>query len=189
MYFIEINSKKEGPFNFEQVLEQGIRRNTLVWKQGLSNWVKADELPEFNEIFSKTPRELPPKHKTEIAKSVKRFLNSLFIGIVLASLSTIIHFGFEYSKYSNRNQELEDLGMFEQIEPERRANMGFGPLDKYDQGLTPYLDRKYLRETNFSGKMKNTLPKTFMLALIISFSLLYLIKGANYVQKHALKPF
>jgi hypothetical protein len=34
---------------------------TLVWKQGLSQWVPAQQVPELAEIFGSVPPPLPPQ--------------------------------------------------------------------------------------------------------------------------------
>ena len=63
-WFAGIDGKQEGPFDFavlgQKVSAGVISRDTLVWKQGLPNWVKASEVAELADIFSSVPPPFPP---------------------------------------------------------------------------------------------------------------------------------
>lgn len=58
-YWISTNGEKDGPYSLEQLQNKTIPPNTLVWHEGLENWVPARELPEFANLYSQTP---PPYH-------------------------------------------------------------------------------------------------------------------------------
>lgn len=64
-YFIAINGQQQGPLtlaNLQQMLQQGtFNRETLVWKQGMSAWIKAGEVAELASLFSAVPPPLPPQ--------------------------------------------------------------------------------------------------------------------------------
>jgi len=36
-----------------------IKRNTLVWRNGMESWAQASEIPELNILFNNTPPEIP----------------------------------------------------------------------------------------------------------------------------------
>lgn len=53
-YYIVADGRKEGPFSIEDLASRNITADTLVWRAGLDNWLKASELPELSAII------LPP---------------------------------------------------------------------------------------------------------------------------------
>ncbi|MDR0754014.1 MAG: CD225/dispanin family protein [Prevotellaceae bacterium] len=54
-YFYSDGSNSFGPFTLEELKEQSINRETPVWFQGLSEWKKAGDIAELNEIFKFVP--------------------------------------------------------------------------------------------------------------------------------------
>lgn len=50
-YFAIINGAQAGPMSKGQLALAGITPQTMVWRQGLQDWVKAETLPELNDIF------------------------------------------------------------------------------------------------------------------------------------------
>jgi membrane protease subunit (stomatin/prohibitin family) len=62
-YFIAVNGAQQGPFNL-QVLQQmagqgSFTRDTMVWKQGMSGWLKASEVGEMANLFAPMPPPIP----------------------------------------------------------------------------------------------------------------------------------
>lgn len=63
--FVLVNNKQEGPFNVEQIksfIQNGqITKETLVWKDGMAQWDKAENLSEIKQLFgTSTPPPPPP---------------------------------------------------------------------------------------------------------------------------------
>lgn len=58
-YYIVENGKQAGPFDIETLkkkIENGtLKKDYLVWKEGMSDWRKAEELEEINELFPNIP--------------------------------------------------------------------------------------------------------------------------------------
>ncbi|WP_293965789.1 SPFH domain-containing protein [uncultured Porphyromonas sp.] len=54
-YFLAIKGKRQGPFTLEEIeqkIEDGeIAKDTLVWKKGLKQWVKLEEMEEYQHFF------------------------------------------------------------------------------------------------------------------------------------------
>lgn len=55
VYFIHIGPEQEGPFTPEELKSKDIKKETPVWREGLSEWKKAGELPELNFLFITVP--------------------------------------------------------------------------------------------------------------------------------------
>lgn len=60
IYYIAIDSKPAGPFRLEQLKQMiangELTKDFLIWKQGTTNWVKASESPDVNNLF---PPDIP----------------------------------------------------------------------------------------------------------------------------------
>jgi membrane protease subunit (stomatin/prohibitin family) len=62
-FHVAIDGKSAGPFDLAaleaKVREGKVTRNSLVWRQGMANWVAASTVPELNAIFASSPPPLP----------------------------------------------------------------------------------------------------------------------------------
>jgi len=63
MYHIAVDEASEGPYNLDDIqayIKKGtLKRETLVWREGLADWVEADSV--LKEYFGSTPPPLPKK--------------------------------------------------------------------------------------------------------------------------------
>lgn len=64
-YHVAIGGQQAGPYDMatlQQYVQSGqITRETLVWKSGMAQWVKASDVPDLAGLFGTTPPPLPPK--------------------------------------------------------------------------------------------------------------------------------
>jgi len=54
-YISKNNGKYSGPFKKEQLINNGLDLNDLVWRQGLEAWIPANQLPELRDIINDVP--------------------------------------------------------------------------------------------------------------------------------------
>lgn len=54
-FWIIIDQRHAGPFSLEQLREQGITPDRLVWHDGLTDWTPAREVPALAELFATEP--------------------------------------------------------------------------------------------------------------------------------------
>ena len=63
-YFIQSGGQPLGPNSHADLVSLARRgtltKNSLVWKEGMAQWVKAGDIAEFNSVFSSVPPPLPP---------------------------------------------------------------------------------------------------------------------------------
>ncbi len=63
VYYVAVNGQPTGPFSVAElknmVLEKRFFPNSLVWKQGMAEWVKAESVEEIKEFFIVIP-QVPP---------------------------------------------------------------------------------------------------------------------------------
>ena len=62
-YYYSQNGQQLGPVSLEELLTENIEHDTLVWKEGLADWVKASEIPELASKLATVP---PPITKEDI---------------------------------------------------------------------------------------------------------------------------
>lgn len=62
-YFVAVNGQQQGPFtvpSLQQMISVGsFNRDSLVWKQGMSGWLKAGDVPELSGLFGAAPPPIP----------------------------------------------------------------------------------------------------------------------------------
>ena len=63
-YFIVENNKQAGPFSIYELKDKGIGSETLVWAEGMTDWMPAWKVEElrnflFNTKDTSTPPPLP----------------------------------------------------------------------------------------------------------------------------------
>ena len=60
-YYIAQNNKQKGPFSLEELKELKVLPTTLIWKEGMSDWIEAINVEELETLFKSTPPALPKK--------------------------------------------------------------------------------------------------------------------------------
>lgn len=99
MYFVAIDNKKEGPLTFDEVLNLKLTDEVMIWKEGMSDWTKVTDLPEFQKFIFKTPPPLPFEIRNRKKKEFKTertfyagktFLRNALIGFILAIILDLI---------------------------------------------------------------------------------------------------
>jgi hypothetical protein len=67
-YFVALNDMQQGPFPARDLVARGMRPETLVWREGMTNWQRADSVAELAGLFSAhapaathvNPQPIPP---------------------------------------------------------------------------------------------------------------------------------
>lgn len=53
-FYLNSNNEQAGPISPMDFSRYGINENTMIWKKGMPNWVKAGQLPELSQYFRLT---------------------------------------------------------------------------------------------------------------------------------------
>lgn len=56
-FYIDAEGKQKGTFSPEELRQEGIKRDTLVWTQGMEQWKRAEETEELHFLFSDAYRK------------------------------------------------------------------------------------------------------------------------------------
>ena len=63
-FHVAINGQQAGPFDMGALQGQAgsgaLKRDSLVWKAGMAQWLKAGEVPELAALFAGMPPPVPP---------------------------------------------------------------------------------------------------------------------------------
>ena len=59
-YFMADGNVQKGPFPVEQLLAQGLQRESLVWREGMPQWQKAETVPELAGLFTGYQQQYAP---------------------------------------------------------------------------------------------------------------------------------
>lgn len=68
-YYIVSEGKDCGPYTFDELRLFSLKRDTLVWCQGMKNWDKAENIENLRLLFKETPPPIPSfnsEHAQEI---------------------------------------------------------------------------------------------------------------------------
>ena len=62
-FFAVINGQQAGPFDInslkQMVVQNQLTKEVLVWREGMTNWTAAGQIPELNSIFGSVPPPIP----------------------------------------------------------------------------------------------------------------------------------
>jgi hypothetical protein len=74
-YYVLSKKQKQGPFSFDELINYGIERKTLIWKKGLKTWIVANSLDDFTQYFQDVPPPAPSSF--DFIDEVKNIFGSL----------------------------------------------------------------------------------------------------------------
>ena len=91
-YYYFLNGTQYGPMPVESVVSR-IDRNTLVWRQGMENWLPAGSLPELAPFLAQQvqPPQMNNVKLRDFSKTTKVF--SIF-GVIFSSIMLLISIVF-----------------------------------------------------------------------------------------------
>ena len=101
-------SSKSEPLTFEELKSRNINRSTLIWFEGLSDWIKAGLVDELEDLFNTVPpaikKEIPPPlHAIEPDNELSQtFMSRNGSKVMWAALAIAIVFFLVYS-FGNKN--------------------------------------------------------------------------------------
>ncbi len=83
-YYYEQNGVKCGPFTVEELKDKRLSKRTLMWTDGLENWVLAYKINEIEDLLVEEP---PPLIKQQTkSKNIRKIKSSIIIAIPLSLL-------------------------------------------------------------------------------------------------------
>ena len=60
-FYIDSEGKQKGTFSPEELKSENIKKDTLVWTQGMNEWMRASSVAELDAIFAESTGYYPPQ--------------------------------------------------------------------------------------------------------------------------------
>jgi hypothetical protein len=108
-YFYAINKVQNGPFSLDEILTKNLDKDTLVWHQGLPDWVRLSQIPELNPTSNES---LPPPIRVKENDNGKKKFQKILYGIVILVLALIAGGIYLYPKWENEKKYEEALSVY-----------------------------------------------------------------------------
>lgn len=89
-YYIDSAGQQAGPVPADQLAANGVTANTLVWKEGISQWTKASDVPELRYLFDPTVPPPPPSNSTNTADSQDDISQLKTYAKIVCAVSTLV---------------------------------------------------------------------------------------------------
>jgi len=67
-YFHSNRIEKYGPFSFDELKEEKIEKQTLIWYEGLEDWTPAERIKDLEDILKLIPPPLPNETPSQETK-------------------------------------------------------------------------------------------------------------------------
>lgn len=69
-FYIDAEGKQKGTFTAIELKQENIKRDTLVWTQGMEQWKRAEEVEELQYLFSGTFNSIPSVEVSQASHEV-----------------------------------------------------------------------------------------------------------------------
>lgn len=125
VYFYIENNEQKGPFNLEEMQKLSIKKDTLIWHEGLDDWTEAQNIKGFESfIFSTMPPKIPvtskepPKFQdsstkvSQESKPVVKKSKKLKNVVLLSSIAIVLFIGIYLFVNSNTSNGFNDENSF-----------------------------------------------------------------------------
>lgn len=113
-YYLWIEGVKKGPLAFDELIDKGLCADTLVWREGLTDWVKASELDELAELLARIPPS-PPPYSVSPEEPIQRpdCPKTWLVESILATCLCCLPFGIVGIVYAAKVDSAYALGQYE----------------------------------------------------------------------------
>ena len=62
-YYMHTGGQQLGPFEESELLSHGLTASTMVWREGMPDWVAASQVPELSHLLP--PSQQPPSYQQQ----------------------------------------------------------------------------------------------------------------------------
>jgi uncharacterized RDD family membrane protein YckC len=96
-FYMAVDGQQTGPFSMEELEAQNPKRGTLVWTEGMENWMKVEEVELLKKILKSAPPPIPP-----IPPIYNTPIQSISTPPLINSVSSGRFFGYELASKGER---------------------------------------------------------------------------------------
>tara|TARA_B110001452_G_C15109053_1_gene386609 strand:- start:372 stop:845 length:474 start_codon:yes stop_codon:yes gene_type:complete len=109
-YYYAKNEEKIGPLSLDELKKIELKKDTLVWHEGLDDWVKAEEVKELRVLFNEESKNNSIKDtKRKITKNQKIILINIFLFYLFFILFSLPNSRYSYNPFTNFNTFLNSF--------------------------------------------------------------------------------
>ncbi|MDY4044172.1 MAG: CD225/dispanin family protein [Marinifilaceae bacterium] len=120
-FYLNAQNEQKGPIAAEDLIKNGVTKNTLVWKDGMSQWQPAGNVEELMEFFQPKQSQTPPPPvppvnapqppKPEIMETKP---DNLLVWSILTTVLCCLPLGVVAIVYSSKVDNLWNSGQHEE---------------------------------------------------------------------------
>lgn len=92
-FFIVENNQQAGPFTLEEMASRGVTPSTPVWREGMSDWTPAGNLPELQPLFGGSVPSQPSVSSATDAGPMQLCPKTWLVESILVTIFCCLPFG------------------------------------------------------------------------------------------------
>lgn len=115
-FYILIDGKTEGPFSLEKLKEMPVTPQTKVWRQGMPEWLPAEQVGELNFLFG-TPPPAPAmddNRRQAESSTLKIAPRTWLVESILITVLCCLPFGIVGIVYASKVSTLLNIGQYDE---------------------------------------------------------------------------
>ena len=118
-FYLNEKNEQKGPASPEELIKNGITKSTLVWKNGMAQWLPAGDIPEINQLFENattTPPPYPPVPPRTTTSAPTQKPENWLIWAILSTVLCCLPLGIVSIIYATKVDNLWNAGQYEEAE-------------------------------------------------------------------------
>lgn len=64
-FYVDSDGRQKGTFTPEELRAENVKKDTLVWTQGMTDWKRAEEVDELRYLFTQASTQYPPSYPSQ----------------------------------------------------------------------------------------------------------------------------
>ncbi|WP_065219218.1 MULTISPECIES: CD225/dispanin family protein [Butyricimonas] len=109
-FYLNEKNEQKGPVAPEELINNGVTPNTLVWKKGMPLWVPAKTVEELKSFFQENVPPPPP----QFSPTPKTKPENWLVLAILSTLFCFFPFGIVSIVYATKVDRLWNAGLYEE---------------------------------------------------------------------------
>lgn len=116
-FYLNGQREQKGPCSPEELLQNGIQPNTLVWKNGMADWMPAGEVEELKSLFVAGEKNVPPPIPPESPVGPQREKpDNWLVWAILSTVLCCLPLGVVSIIYAAKVDNLWAAGQYDEAE-------------------------------------------------------------------------
>ena len=109
-YYYTDGKERFGPFTLEELAAKNISRDTMVWMEGLTDWIPAGNLTELQSLFSAGGPQVPPVGAPYVNLMMEKPPKNWLVESIIVTILCCIPFGIVGIVFATKVEGLWNSG-------------------------------------------------------------------------------